>query len=157
YIIVFCLLLPLPAYSLIIVENKELSEDQAFATEPLIGYRKASPEIFRAGTSFPDILSTVLVESAKATPEARDRGRRLGKDPSTATPVDWYAALKKTSDKYEQSVKGGQISLINIYLPDTGKNVVADPALMAGLAKKEIIKPISFQSGQEATWRGLSA
>ena len=92
-----CLLLPTEATPQIIISNDAEISD-AMATQPLIGYRKASKEFFAAvnhkKADAAGIPVMLFVQSASATKTVGNAVSDAGKDPKSATLDDWYAATK---------------------------------------------------------------
>lgn len=129
-----------PVYAQIVVRDEELSADQILSIEPLIGYRKISPELLTvapAGAKI-GIPVDVFVESAKATPFVKGAILKAGIDPSKATLDEWYMASKVADWRISREYLWEPMN-IKVH-SKAYEDVIIDPIFVASLPETEIFK-----------------
>jgi len=136
-----------PTDAEIVIGDEELLEDQILSREPLLGYRKLSPEFFAATLVEPKmgIPTDIFVESAKATPWVKDAILRVGVDPLKATLDEWYMASQLANWRISREHLWEPMT-IKVYSEAYG-DVIVDPSFVASLPETEIFKspkPLSY-------------
>ena len=128
-----------PLYAQIVIGDEDISRNEILSTNPLIGYRKLSPELFKCdGERTVGIPVDVFIESAKVTQLVKDRLLKEGIDPSKATLNDWYMATRPTNSTTSQE-HISKPTTINLYSA-AYDNMIVDPMLVSSLPKTEIFK-----------------
>jgi len=148
-----------PVYAQIVVGDEELSVGQILSIEPLIGYRKLSPELFTVAPREAKIgiPVDVFVASAMATPLVKDAILKAGTDPSKATLDEWYMASKVADWRISQAHLW-EPTTIKVYSTGYYEDVIIDPAFVASLPQTEIFKsakPLTYVTqvgGKEVEW-----
>jgi len=127
----------------IVIGDDELSVDQVFSTQPMIGFRTFSstiPEVIAPRIKATGIPADLFIESAKATPWVKGAITRAGKDPATATLDDWYLASRSTA-ALAMTARTQPHSTITVRpIPDHA--LTADPYFVSSLPETEIFKSV---------------